>query len=89
MANGQPFDPDKFTAASWYYPLGTRVQVTLEDGSEQARSVIVTITDRGPARRLVRGGRIIDLSHATFRRLAHPDRGLVAVTVSRIAGDRT
>src|SRR5205807_6904108 len=29
MANGGKFNPDNFTAASWYYPLGTQVLVTL------------------------------------------------------------
>ena len=29
MANGKRFNPDKFTAASWFYPLGTKVRVTL------------------------------------------------------------
>ena len=82
MANGKPFNPDKLTAASWFYPLGTRVKVTL--ASPQAakpRSVLVTITDRGPDRDLVRAGRIIDLTHAAFRKLAEPDLGLVPITV--------
>lgn len=87
MANGKKFDPDKFTAASWFYPLGTKVRVTLE--GTPRRSVLVTITDRGPARRLVREGRIIDLGHAPFRRLAHPDLGLVSVVVTPISGGRT
>ena len=73
MANGKRFNPDKFTAASWFYPLGTKVRVTLASSAEPRRSVVVTITDRGPAKELVRDGRIIDLSHAPFRRLAHPD----------------
>jgi peptidoglycan lytic transglycosylase len=81
MANGKRFDPDKFTAASWYFPLGTKVRVTLASRSEPRRSVLVTITDRGPASGLVRDGRIIDLSHATFRKLAPPQVGLVAVAV--------
>ena len=81
MANGKRFNPDKFTAASWFYPLGTRVQVTLTSGSQPRRSVVVTITDRGPAKEFLRDGRIIDLSHAPFRRLAPPDLGLVAVAV--------
>jgi len=79
MANGKKFNPDKLTAASWFYPLGTRVQVTLNSAAEPSRSVIVTITDRGPSRDLVRKGRTIDLSHAAFRQLASPDLGLVAV----------
>src|SRR4051812_34753975 len=62
MANGQPFDPDQLTAASWFYPLGTRLQVSRR--AQPERSVLVTITDRGPAKRLVRQGRIIDLSRA-------------------------
>ena len=81
MANGQRFDPDKFTAASWFYPLGTKVRVTLASPSDRQRGVVVTITDRGPAKDLVRDGRIIDLSHATFRQLAPPHLGLVAVAV--------
>jgi rare lipoprotein A len=81
MANGKPFNPDKFTAASWFYPLGTKVQVTLTSESQAPRRVVVTITDRGPAWELVRDGRIIDLSHAPFKRLAPPRLGLVAVAL--------
>jgi rare lipoprotein A len=86
MANGERFDPDKLIAASWFYPLGTRVRVTLKTdpnvlNPQPPRSVVVTITDRGPHNRLVRGGRIIDLSHGVFRRLADPDVGLIEVIV--------
>jgi rare lipoprotein A len=81
MANGKRFNPDKFTAASWFYPLGTKVRVTLASPSEPSRSVVVTITDRGPGKELVRDGRIIDLSHAPFRRLAPSYLGLVGVAV--------
>jgi rare lipoprotein A len=81
MANGKRFNPDRFTAASWFYPLGTKVVVTVGSDSQPRRSVVVTITDRGPAKELVRDGRIIDLSHAPFRMLASPDSGLVAVAV--------
>ena len=81
MANGKRFNPDKFTAASWFYPLGTKVLVTVNPQSQPRRSVVVTITDRGPAKDLVRDGRIIDLSHAPFRRLASPELGLVPVSV--------
>ena len=74
MANGEPFNPDALTAASWFHPLGTRILVVHRD-----RSVVVTITDRGPAKRLVREGRIIDLSEASFKRLADTRRGLIPV----------
>ena len=81
MANGKRFNPDKLTAASWFYPLGTKVRVILNSASQNPRSVLVTITDRGPAKELVRDGRIIDLTHAAFRRLGHPAVGLIGVRV--------
>src|SRR5437762_9605091 len=80
MANGRRFNPDKLTAASWFYPLGTKVRVTLNSASRQPRSVLVRITDRGPARDLVREGRVIDLTLAAFRQLAHPGVGLIEVS---------
>jgi rare lipoprotein A len=83
MANGKKFNPNKLTAASWFYPLGTFVRVTTNDGF-QKKSVVVKITDRGPAKRLVKEGRIIDLGHAAFAKLAHPDLGLVFVTVEPV-----
>jgi len=82
MANGKKFDPDKLTAASWFYPLGTQVRVIVRGQPE--RSVVVTITDRGPARRLVRRGRAIDLAHAAFKEIADPDLGLVPVAIEPI-----
>ena len=81
MANGHKFDPDKITAASWFYPLGTRVRVTVNSPSFEKRSVLVTVTDRGPRKHLVRDSRIVDLAHAAFAELASPDLGLIAVSV--------
>lgn len=78
MANGQRFDPDRLTAASWFYDLGTKVIVTHEN-----RSVVVEITDRGPAKMFLKEGRKIDLSRAAFAKLADPDLGLIDVTVRR------
>jgi rare lipoprotein A len=81
MANGKKFNPDRLTAASWFYPLGTKVEVSMKTPAGYTRRVHVTITDRGPAHYLVREGRIIDLAHAAFKRLAHPDLGLVPISV--------
>jgi rare lipoprotein A len=78
MANGQRFDPNKLTAASWSFALGTKVVVTHVN-----RSVVVEITDRGPAKRLVQEGRKIDLSRAAFAKLADPYLGLIDVTIRR------
>jgi peptidoglycan lytic transglycosylase len=61
-ANGERYDEKALTAAHRTLPFGTRVQVTnLSNG----RSVIVTITDRGPFAR----GRVIDVSRRAARRL--------------------
>src|SRR3989304_3850205 len=51
MANGKPFDRRKLTAAAWNLPLGTVLHVVnLKNG----KSVVVTVTDRGPPQRLKR-----------------------------------
>ena len=61
-ASGERYDEKALTAAHRTLPFGTRVQVTnLSNG----RSVIVTITDRGPFAR----GRVIDVSRRAARRL--------------------
>ena len=85
MANGKRFDPDKLTAASWFYPLGSKVRVTAESPAGAPRSVLVTITDRGPAKDLVHRGRMIDRTHAAFKRLGDPDTGLIAVTIRSVS----
>src|SRR5713101_2240348 len=70
MANGQRFDRHKFTAASWYFPLGTTIRVVNVKNGE---SVEVTITDRGSNLRL---HRILDLSEAAAERLGYVEQGL-------------
>ena len=84
MANGKKFNPDHLTAASWFYPLGSKVRVTVQNPGNPSKTVIVRITDRGPAMDLVHEGRIIDLAHAAFKRLSSPHHGLVAVKVERV-----
>ena len=84
MANGKRFNPDKLTAASWFYPLGAKVRITVHPPAKAPRSVLVKITDRGPAKELVEDGRVIDLALAAFKRLASPDLGLITVTLDRL-----
>lgn len=79
MANGKPFDPEKRTCASWFYKFGTRLIVrSLDTG----RSTEVVVTDRGPNKRLVRQGRIIDLSKIAFQDISALEKGLTRVTVT-------
>jgi len=73
MANGKRFDRHKLTAASWYFPLGTKIRVVnLKNGE----SVVVTITDRGPNLRL---NRLVDLSESAAARLDYVGQGLTSV----------
>jgi len=79
MANGKPFDPEKRTCASWFYDFGTVLYVqSLETG----RSTQVVVTDRGPNKRLVRGGRVIDLSKRAFEDICNLEKGLTRVVIS-------
>lgn len=83
MANGQRFDRYKYTAASWYFPLGTVVRVVnLKNGE----SVEVTITDRGPNLRL---HRVLDLSEAAADLLGYVDDGLTPVFLYPVSSFET
>ena len=59
-ASGRPFSRGGMTAAHKSLPFGTRVRVT---NKRTGRSVVVTITDRGPYVR----GRIVDLTPGAAR----------------------
>ena len=83
-ASGEPFDDTQLTCASWSLPFGARLHVTnLETGQQ----VVVRVNDRGPARRLVAEGRVIDLSKAAFRQIASLEHGLVPVRVELLASN--
>jgi rare lipoprotein A len=83
MADGKRFDRNKLTAASWYFPLGTAVRV---ENLKNGESVVVTITDRGPNRRL---HRIVDLSQEAAERLDYVGKGLTAVFIYPITSFKT
>lgn len=77
-ASGAKFDHNALTAASWQYPFGTRLKVT---SLSTNRSVIVNVTDRGPSKKLVKKGRVIDLSKGAFQRIAKLSDGVVPVKI--------
>ena len=74
MANGHPFNPERMTCASHTFPFGTRLRVTYPT---TRRTVVVTVTDRGPWRR----GRVIDLSERAARELGLRPYGVGFVTI--------
>jgi len=76
-ASGARYDPGKLTGAHRTLPLGSRVRVTnLLNG----RSVLVTITDRGP----YRARRDIDLSYGAARVLGMLRQGVARVRIELI-----
>ena len=75
-ANSEIFDDTKLTAAMWNVPFHQLVKVTNLDNG---KSVIVRVNDRGPHKRFVRKGRVIDLSRQAFTQIASPRKGLINV----------
>lgn len=74
-ASGQRFNMHAMTAAHRTLPFGTRVKVT---AIRSNRSVVVTITDRGPA---AWTGRIIDLAQGAARQLHMLVAGVIPVRI--------
>ena len=89
-ADGERLDDEKMCAASWDYPLGTKIRVQVVEGRGNmqrfGKSVILPVRDRGPAKRLYCKGRKIDLSKAAFRFLSggHLEKGIITVQVEPI-----
>lgn len=77
-ASGTKFDNEKYTAAHRKLAFGTKVKVTNE---ANGKSVIVTITDRGPFTK----GREIDLTRRAFMDIAaNKNAGNLKVTIEII-----
>ena len=77
-ANGEVFNPNALTCASWSYPFNTELKVT---NVTSGKSVIVRVNDRGPNKRL---GRAIDLSKHAFSKIANTKKGLVLVKIEKL-----
>ncbi|MTG97567.1 MULTISPECIES: septal ring lytic transglycosylase RlpA family protein [Myroides] len=77
-ASGAVFNNQEYTAAHKTLPFGTKVKVT---NINNQRSVILTITDRGPFVK----GRSIDLSKKAFLDLAdNLNSGVLDVKIERL-----
>ncbi len=80
-ANKEIFNDNLFTCAIWDIPFNAFLKVTnLENG----RVVYVRVNDRGPAKDLVREGRIIDLSKRAFAQISDLSNGIIRVSVEII-----
>lgn len=76
-ASGTVYDENEMTAAHRTLPFGSEVRVT---NLSNQRSVVVTITDRGP----FVGHRIIDLSRRAAEKLDFIRKGITKVRLERI-----
>ena len=74
-ANGEPFDPEKVTAAHPTLPLPSIVKV---ENLDNGRVLTVRINDRGPFTK----SRIIDMSKGAARELGMLDTGVANVRVT-------
>jgi rare lipoprotein A len=76
-ANGERFDAYRWTSASPYLPMGTKIRVTNQRNN---KSVIVRVNDRGPYSHAD-----LDLSYAAFANIESPKRGN-AIVCWRVVG---
>ncbi len=77
-ANMEIFDHDQLTCAIWDLPFNTVLLVT---NKENGKTVEVRVNDRGPAKRLCKEGRVIDLTKGAFEKIADLKKGLIDVKV--------
>lgn len=78
-ASGKTFNKNEFTAAHKFFPFGTVLKVT---NISNNKSVIVTITDRGPFPTKKDFGtyiRVLDLSEGAFKQLAPLSVGVIKI----------
>ncbi|MCA6430175.1 MAG: hypothetical protein IM613_12140 [Cytophagales bacterium] len=72
-ASGVLYDRNKVSAASWHYPLGTKLRVTNKD---TRKSLVVEVNDKG-------GYHLLDLSVKASKQLGagEPDNHSVCVEI--------
>lgn len=77
-ANMEIFDDEAFTCAMWGAKFNQKLRVT---NKANGKSIIVRVNDRGPHKRYVNRGRIIDLTERAFKHLSPTKKGLIDVQV--------
>jgi rare lipoprotein A len=80
-ANNEIFNDQAMTCAIWGESFGTMLKVT---NRSNGKYVMVRVNDRGPHRRYVREGRVIDLTKAAFKKISSTKYGLISVKVEKI-----
>ena len=76
-ASGEPYDPDRLSAAHRTLPFGTRLRVTRTAGATST-VVCVTVNDRGP---FSGRNRVLDVSRRAAEQLGMTAAGVVEVRI--------
>ena len=80
-ASGERFDENALTCAMRSREWGAKYKITnLANG----KSVIVTLNDFGPNKRLWNAGRKADLSIGAFKEIANPRVGVIKVKIEKV-----
>lgn len=77
-ANGERYNQNALTCASNQYKFGTRLKVT---NKANGKSVICRVNDRGGFGKY---GTTLDLSKASFAKIAPLSKGKIKVTIRRL-----
>lgn len=77
-ASGERYNQNAFTCASNKYKFGTRLKVT---NTANGKSVICRVNDRGGFSKY---GTTLDLSKASFAKIAPLSQGKIKVTIRRL-----
>lgn len=79
-STGEMFNNKQFTAASNHFPLNSWVRVT---NVHNGKSVVVRINDR-MHKKMVKKGRVIDLSRAAAKKIGMLSRGICKVRLEQV-----
>jgi N-acetylmuramoyl-L-alanine amidase len=83
-ASGQHVYPWTNGCASWDYPLNSMVRIY---NKRTHKSIIIKVIDRGPNEKLYKQGKILDLTTASFSRLADRtdwNAGKMAISIKEV-----
>lgn len=80
MANGRKLNDRDYTAASWDHPFDT---ILLVCNLNNGKCVDVRVTNRGPAKRLYKRGRVLDLSRAAFEAIGELRSGVLPIKIQK------
>lgn len=75
-ASGEKFNEEDLTFACWHLDFGTEVEFK---NPRTGKTVVARCNDRGPAKRLVKKGRLFDLSKEGFSRIENLKVGVVKI----------